>query len=140
MKPHDLVTDPKEFVERFVEAFNNGELDHVVEFYSTQAVLNLGGGQVFRGRAAIRPVLANFLAPKLPMRVTPRSLVTSGDTGLAIFDWTIEGIGPDGTPVNLSGTTSDVIHREPDGFWRHLLDHPFGSGTKPSPADTEEQP
>ncbi len=63
------------------------------------------------------------------MRATPRFVVASRVTALVSFDWAIEGSAPDGTPVKMSGTTSDVIQHEGNGFWRHLLDHPFGSAT-----------
>ncbi len=129
METLELPAQSGQFVERFVAAFNSFDLDRIVSFYSADAVLNLGAGQVFRGRDAIRQVLSNFVAPGLPMRITPRFTVASGSTGLVSFDWLIEGNAPDGSPVRMSGTTSDVIRYESDGFWRQLLDHPFGSAT-----------
>ncbi len=63
METHELPTRPEQFVERFVAAFNTFDLDRIVSFYSADAALNLGAGQVFRGRDAIRQVLATFVAP-----------------------------------------------------------------------------
>ena len=127
-----LPRQPEQLADAFVSAFNSGDLDTVIAFYTSDSVLNFGGGQIFTTLANIRAALANFLAPKLPMQIKQRFVVSSGDTALVSFDWLIEGAAPDGSAVRLEGTTSDVIRRDADGFWRHLLDHPFGSATQPA--------
>ncbi len=32
----------------------------------------------------------------------------------------------DGNPVELHGTTSELVRRQPDGTWKYVIDHPFG--------------
>ncbi len=125
--PHP--TSPDAFPLAFAEAFNHGSLDAVASLYDEASVLNLGVGKVLRGPAAIRPALAQFLAPGLPIAVTTRFVVATGDTALVAFDWVIDGRGPDGTPVHMQGRAMDVLGRRPDGAWRQLLDQPFGSDT-----------
>ena len=36
------------------------------------------------------------------------------------------GTGADGSEVNLTGQTSDVVRRQPDGTWLLVIDNPFG--------------
>ena len=127
----ELPRRPEEFLERFVPAFNSGDLNSLVELYCPDALLNFGAGQVFRGREAIRSVLANLLALRLPMRVLHRFLTCGGDTALLSFDWVIEGKAPDGRAVKMAGTACQIIHHDSDGYWRQLLDNPFGTATKP---------
>jgi len=73
-----------------------------------------------------------FLAPRLPMQVTPRTHSVSGDTALVMFDWVIDGTAPDGQKVLLQGSAVDVLRRGQDGYWRQFFDCPFGSATEPS--------
>ncbi|WP_404800227.1 YybH family protein [Actinomadura algeriensis] len=60
------------------------------------------------------------------MTVRPRHCHTTGDLALLIVDWTIEGTGPDGEPVHIRGTATDVARRGNDGYWRYAIDNPFG--------------
>lgn len=116
------------FADAFAANFNRRDLDQIAAVYADDAVLDLGGGQSFRGREAIRAPLANFLAPGLPIVVTPRTSTETGDLAVVVFDWKIAGTGPDGAPVALSGTAVDVLRREAGG-WRQLIDLPFGAST-----------
>ncbi|MBE1532751.1 ketosteroid isomerase-like protein [Actinomadura algeriensis] len=61
-----------------------------------------------------------------PITVRPRHCHTTGDLALLIVDWTIEGTGPDGEPVHIRGTATDVARRGNDGYWRYAIDNPFG--------------
>lgn len=112
------------FATAFAANFNRRDLDAIANFYAEDAVMDLGGLR-FAGRDAIRAPLANFLAAGLPITVEPRGHVENGTTAVAVFDWRIEGAGPDGAPVALSGTAVDVLRRERGG-WAQLIDMPFG--------------
>lgn len=126
-----LPTDPAHFADAFADNFNTGDLYRVVAFYSDDAVLNLGGGNIFAGHDAIRSALANFLAPKLPISVSPRTATVSRDTAIVTFDWVITGNDPSGAPVAMAGRAIDVLRRTPHG-WQQLLDLPFGAETVPA--------
>jgi ketosteroid isomerase-like protein len=43
------------------------------------------------------------------------------------YRWQLEGTGPDGSPIRLDGTSSDVLRRRPDGSWGVLIDDPWGA-------------
>jgi ketosteroid isomerase-like protein len=66
------------------------------------------------------------LALNLPIQVEVRHSVEAGDVGLVVADWAISGTGPDGSPVNLRGSASDVARRGSDG-WKIAIDNPFGT-------------
>ncbi len=46
---------------------------------------------------------------------------------VAVADWTIEGTGPDGSEVMLSGSTADVAVHDVEHGWRYAIDNPFGT-------------
>lgn len=120
---------PKQFAEVFKANFDAKLLDAIVEGYAENAVLDLGGDDVFIGRDQIRVALAAFLAPALPISVTPRRTLVTGDDAVVLFDWSIEGQAIDGSSVSMRGAAVDVLRREADGVWRQILDLPFGHAT-----------
>jgi ketosteroid isomerase-like protein len=57
-----------------------------------------------------------------------KSAIRSGDLALLHCRWALSGTGPDGSPLNLSGTTADVVRRQADGTWLFAIDNPWGTG------------
>lgn len=121
---------PQDFPAVFAKNFNSRNIETVLAGYTDDAVLNLGGGKLFRGHAEIRHALMKFLAPALPIKVELRSHSVAGDIAIVLFDWSIEGNAPDGSLVSMKGNAADVLQRGADGSWRQLLDHPFGNSTQ----------
>ncbi|MGW8886878.1 YybH family protein [Streptomyces sp. NPDC055749] len=110
----------------FAEAFNSGSAEAVTQVYETGAAfVPLPGVQV----SGDELLAANreFLRLGLPISVRPRHTYVADDIALLIVDWTIEGPGPDGEPVRIEGTATDVARRGPDGKWRYVIDNPFGT-------------
>ncbi|MFF5082582.1 YybH family protein [Actinoplanes sp. NPDC000266] len=109
----------------FAAAFGSGDPVAVEAMYEQGAILVPEPGSPVTGA---HRVAANerFLALGLPMRVRPRHVYVVEDIALMIVDWTIEGAGPDGEPVRIEGTATDVARRGADGTWRYVIDNPFG--------------
>ncbi|MDG4791814.1 hypothetical protein O7626_39040 [Micromonospora sp. WMMD1102] len=52
--------------------------------------------------------------------------LTAGDLALLSIAFRITGAsGPDGVPTDLTGTTCELVRRQPDGAWKYVIDHPF---------------
>ncbi len=121
---------PEEFLTAFKANFDSGELERVLAGYTHDAVLNMGGSNVFHGKEAVGKALTKLLAPHLPIETTLVSLTTSGETSVVVFDWKMEGKDPSGGDVKLAGRAIDVLRRGDDGIWRQHLDLPFGAVTQ----------
>ncbi len=119
---------PEEAVKAFFDAFNRGDLDAVVAMYEPGATLVPQPGQMAKGHAAIREALGGFLSLQPTLTPGRRALVEAGDIALSVVRWSLAGSGPDGTPVRMEGTTSDVLRRQPDGRWLYVIDNPWGGG------------
>ncbi len=117
---------PEECHTRWVEAFNAGDLDQLMTYYEPECVLVSQPGQVVSGTDAIRQALQGLLALKGTMDLRVRRVLQAGDVALLVSDWTLAGKGPDGNPVSLAGTTTDVVRRQADGTWRYAIDSPLG--------------
>lgn len=117
---------PEDFHGGFVEAFNSGDVGTVLRLYEPEASLVPQPGQVASGHAAIGAALAQFQALG-EMSAETRYCVQTGDLALASASWRIKGTGPDGTPVEVEGTSADLLRRQADGRWLLVVDHPFGA-------------
>lgn len=111
----------------FAERFNARDLDGLLALNAPGAVFVPAPGSPVTGDDAIRGALEQFLGLALPITMAVRHVFVSGNTGLAIADWSIEGTGPDGSPVALAGSTADVAVYDEATGWRYLVDNPFGT-------------
>lgn len=111
----------------FAERFNARDLDGLMALNVDDVVFVPAPGQPVTGEAAVRGALEQFLGLSLPITMAVRHVFQSGNTGLAIADWSINGTGPDGSQIALAGTTADVAVFDDAHGWRYAVDNPFGT-------------
>jgi uncharacterized protein (TIGR02246 family) len=121
-------TTPEDAVQEFFRAFNQGDIEAVMAVYEPQAVIVAQPGQVAEGQAAVREALNGFLAMKPTLTPQRNAMVTAGDLALSIVNWTLKGTGQDGQPVQMEGTSTDVLRKQADGRWLYAIDNPWGIG------------
>ena len=103
--------DNRKLLDTYVERYNNGDLDGVMDLYADDAVQGMPDG-TFKGRAAIRERLAMELAACPDVHHTVRSFVGRGD--FFADEWTFAGthtgtfVMPDGTEVPPTGKRLEV--------------------------------
>lgn len=115
----------KEHYEQFAAAFNAGDGDALLGLYADDAVLIPEPGQAARGSAAIKDGLGAFLALKGTMDLKLRGVVEGPSTAITYGAWTINAVGDDGAPITMSGESTEVVAKQPDGTWRIVLDDPW---------------
>jgi ketosteroid isomerase-like protein len=118
---------PAATVERVSELLGEGALGPLVELYEPDAAFAPEPGRAVSGTAAISAALEPFVAMRPRMRGTVQKVLEAGDTALVTYRWQLEGTGPDGSPIRMDGTSSDVLRRRPDGSWGVLIDDPWGA-------------
>jgi uncharacterized protein (TIGR02246 family) len=121
-------TSPEALVQAFLRAFNAGDIDGLIALYEPQAILVAQSGQVAQGHAALREGFDAFLSLKPTLTLEQYTLIPTGDLTLFVDKWTLQGTGPDGHPVHMAGTATDVFRQQADGRWLFAIDHPWGSG------------
>ncbi|MFI5613087.1 YybH family protein [Amycolatopsis sp. NPDC051903] len=124
---HPLATEPGGITASLLARFNSGEVSAMMGLYEPGAVFVTAAGETLTEPGRIARELEAFLGYGLPMAATARHLFVAGDVVQIVLDWSIDGPGPDGAHVHLEGTASDIARRGPDGFWRYLIDNPFGT-------------
>lgn len=118
---------PLDTINRLMDAINRGDADAVLSLYEPDAAIVVQPGQVARGTAAVRSAIEGFIAFKPALKGTAHQIVEAGDIALYCAKWTLTGTFPDGKPLEMSGASSDVLRRQPDGRWLVAVDNPWGT-------------
>jgi uncharacterized protein (TIGR02246 family) len=121
-------TSPQQVIERFADHLGGGDLDALIDLYEPDAAFVPEPGVVLQGVDAIRGALEGFLALNPTIRGEIQGIVETGGVALVINRWWLEGTGSEGTRVEMSGVSADVVRRQPDDSWRVLIDDPWGGG------------
>ena len=118
---------PEDTDRLFADALNAGRIDELVGLYEPQATLMSSPGKVVTGSAAIREALAQFVAGKPKMSLTPKVVAQSGDLAVVTAKWDLAMTGPDGKPATMTGQSVEIVRRQSDGRWLFVIDLPFGA-------------
>ena len=121
---------PGAAIERFSELLTEGRLDALLELYEEGAAFAPEPGRAVVGTDAIRAELERFAALRPRMSGSVEKVIEAGDTALVAYRWTLEGTAPDGSPVDMAGTSADVLRRRANGSWGVLIDDPWGAGSR----------
>jgi uncharacterized protein (TIGR02246 family) len=117
---------PEHTIHRFQALLAEGDLEALVALYEPDASFSPAPGAAVSGRAAIRDALRPFLALEPRMTGEVEKVLVAGETALVANRWTLTGSQPDGRPVELTGTSADVLRRRDDGSWGIAIDDPWG--------------
>jgi uncharacterized protein (TIGR02246 family) len=116
---------PSDLHPLFEQAFNAQDADALLALYQPDAVLVPEPGSTVQGHDAIREALGGFLALKGTIKLDTVRVYEAGALALLHGHWTLKGSGPDGSPVEIEGRSSEVVAQQPDGTWLYTLDNPF---------------
>ena len=119
---------PEEVIELFAASLNRGDVDAAITLYESEAAFAPQPGEEVTGLDAIRDALQQLAALKPRLHGEITSVLTAGDVALVHNRWQLEGMQPDGSPVEMRGHSADVLRRASDGGWRILIDDPWGAG------------
>ncbi len=120
------VTRPEDMNAAFADAVSSGDVERVLALYEPDALLAPRPGARARGLDEIRRALEELLALRGAMRSRNVWCMEVGDLALLRGEWQLDGVAPDGSPLELSSRTAEVVRRQRDGTWLYVLDHAFG--------------
>jgi uncharacterized protein (TIGR02246 family) len=121
------MTSPAETVNNLMVAINKGDLEAAMRLYEPDAVIVAQPGNIARGKDAVRGAIAGFIALKPALKGEAFQVVEAGNIALYCSRWSLTGTGPDGKGVEMSGMSSDVLRKQPDGRWLVSIDNPWGT-------------
>lgn len=105
-----------------------GDLEGQVSLYEPDALMVEvpQPGPIVRGHAAIREGLSKLLALEPKFELNIQNTLKCDDIAILYSRWIMTGTDPDGNDVSMTGLTSDVVRRQPDGSWLFVIDNPIG--------------
>lgn len=120
-----VVTKPADFPKAFEEALNRGDLDAIVALYDETATLRVQSGEARSGAVAVRSEMEQLITAGARITNTLRHALVSGDVALIIVGFVLRLETPD-EPMEVSGTATNVLRRDPHGRWRMVIANPQG--------------
>jgi ketosteroid isomerase-like protein len=103
----------------FRDHLNAGDVAGLMaNYYAPEPTYSPVPGVVLSG-AEVEPAIARLAGLGMPIEVTVRHVLESGDTALLVVDWNIPDAG-------MTGTATDVARLQPDGTWKCVIDNPHG--------------
>ncbi|MDQ6919366.1 MAG: SgcJ/EcaC family oxidoreductase [Candidatus Dormibacteraeota bacterium] len=121
-----IASSPAEVHSSWQQACNAGDLEGLLALYEADVTMVAQPGTVVTGIDAAKGALSGFLGLKLQIKMEPATVFQSGDIALVLSRWTGDATDADGKPLEFSGTTTDVVRRDPDGAWRLVIDNAYG--------------
>jgi len=132
----EMVSKAEELGQRFVAAFNAGDVDAIADCYwNSPDVVTLPPDMLeARGHEAVRAGFEDMVRtmPGVHLEMTETHEIPAGDK---VIGWGLIRLtmpGPDGQEVEMVGRYTDV-KAERDGKWVYLIDH----ASMPLPAPEE---
>jgi ketosteroid isomerase-like protein len=118
---------PAEVLNSITEGINTGNLDSIMTLYEAEACFASQPGQLAKGPESVRQSLRNFIDLKGKLDLEVKRVLQTSDLALVTTEWSFNGTGPDGNPVNMAGKSADVLRRQADGTWQFVIDNPWGT-------------
>ncbi len=120
-------TTPEGAARYFQNCVRNGDLAGAVSCFDGEAVYIPTIGSIARGTAEIRAGMEMLCSMKPNLQAKRSVAYIVGDLASWVDEWHLQATLPDGTALNMTGVSSDILKRQPDGIWVYLVDNPYGA-------------
>ena len=122
----DTAVNPQQIQKVFGEYFAAADIDGLLSLYRPDAIFTDPTGRQHVGDAAIGAQLQSLLdIPNVSFELrTTHSFITDR-VALLHGAWEIRG-GDAENEIAMSGTSIEVVEKQPDGTWLYVVDNPFG--------------
>lgn len=114
---------PEQVGAMFMEYLEAGDIEGLVSLYEPHAHFVPTPGTHLVGTEAIRNALQQLIDNGARLKLELREIRQVDDVALVSNTATLTGVGPE--PV--ISTTTEILRRQPDGGWVHVVDDPFFS-------------
>jgi uncharacterized protein (TIGR02246 family) len=121
------VRRPEEMNPAFAAAVSSGDVERVLALYEPDALLAPRPGERARGLVEIGGALEELLALGGTMESRNVYCMQVGELALLQGEWRLTGTAPDGSALELTSRTAEVVRRQRDGSWLYVIDHAFGT-------------
>ena len=117
-----MANRPAEAVELVTLAVSGGDLETALAQYEAGAVLWPWARDPGGETDGVADALVRLMNLRLPLSARIRAVVPGDGLALVLGERRIAGTGPDGEPIQLTGTGATVVRRQQAGSWRIAAD------------------
>ncbi len=108
-------------------AFNQGDLDAMLDFYEESASIVIEPGKpAITGKAGLREAFKRTLALKGTATQLKTNVIESGDLALFTSKWIFEWTSPEDMPMYRESFATTVFRKAKNGEWLIVIDNSFG--------------
>lgn len=102
-------------------------MEALLALYEPDAIHCVDAGHTDRGLSAIRRALSELVTIPGEMVSLNRICIAGDDLALLRADWSVTH----GDHVIASGSSMEIVRKQPDGRWLYVIDHAFGASLGP---------
>lgn len=131
-----IATSPEHAIEMLDRAFNQGDLDTILELYDDAALVVPEPGVESRGKEAIRMMYADMLQLGMMARQLKARVLESDGVVLFISQWSLRRPGQ-AEQIFVSTTG---LRRQLNGGWKAFIDNAQGPAILNLSAEPDDRP
>jgi len=120
------ISSPEELLDQVTELINSKDIQSLIQLYETEASFVEQSGKLINGRENIRIKLIEFLEMKGKLKTNIRKSIHSDNIALVYSEWMFTGSFSDGSAIDLSGTSVNIVRKQSDNSWQIVIDDPWG--------------
>jgi ketosteroid isomerase-like protein len=117
-----IAQSPKEAIQILDRAFNEGDLETIMDFYDDAALVVPQPGVEARGKEAIREMYGGMLKPGIVAGQLKTHVLEADGIALFLSQWSLSQPGQ--TEKTFIATT--VLRRQSDSGWKAFIDNAQG--------------
>jgi uncharacterized protein (TIGR02246 family) len=121
-----IATSPEHAVELMDRAFNDGDIDAVLNLYEDFAVVVTEPGKTARGTDELRRFFKAVVASGASARQIKTHVIEADDLALFLSRWTLTSGTGDGDVSSRQFVATTVFRKQPTGGWKAIIDNSLG--------------
>jgi len=111
----------------FQNCVRNGDVNGALDCFDDEAIYVTGIGTFVTGKENIRKALEQVCGLKPDLQAQRSTGFTVDNITAWVDEWTMKATLPDGPKLEMRGTSSDILKKQPNGNWAYLVDNPYGA-------------
>ena len=118
------VMNPRMMSETFAQVFNSRDINSLLALYEPEAALRVGPSERTLTGGGLADELGALLQAPGTMVLKTNFCIERDELALLRADRAI--MNSDGTIIT-SGSSTEIVRRQPDGSWLYVIDHAVGA-------------
>jgi len=120
-------TEPSGAVKYFRHCILSGDQAGALSCFDKDATYIERDGREVKGLDNIKKSMEQLCNWKPAIKGLKQKVVIVGDYAVWTDKWILNGLTPDGKPIEITGATSCMMKRNENGIWLWLVDNPFAA-------------